>query len=96
MVYGPLIFGSARNSSEPGTIEELDRQAVGREAEGDDLRERLLGVVGAPELGVDEIEAVEHAQLLALGARRGRFVVAQRFRVVAGLVELRGFARSAR
>ncbi len=91
MVYGPLIFGSARNSSDPGTVEKLDRQAVGREAEGNDFRERLFGVVGASQLRIGEIEAVEHAQLRSLGSCRGRVVIAQRFRVVACLVELRGF-----
>ena len=74
----------------PRAIEKLDGEAVGREPELHDLRERLFGVIGASQLRVDEIEAVEHAHLLTLGPRGGRFVIAQRFLVVSGLVELRG------
>ena len=75
-----------------GTEQELDREAVGREAEGDDFRERFFGVVGTPELGVRKIEAVEDAQLLSFGTRRRRLVVAQRLRIVARFVAVGAFA----
>ena len=75
-----------------GTEQEFDRQTVGRQTEGDDFRECLFGLVGAPELGIGEIKTIEDAQLLPLGTSRGRLVVAQRLCVIPGFIELGAFA----
>src|SRR4029079_8186676 len=74
-VYGPLTLGAASKDVRAADFrvgqkierawaeQEFDRQTVGRKTEGDDLREGFVGLVGAAELAVDQIETVEHTKL---------------------------------
>src|SRR4029078_12044158 len=72
-VVRPADFRVGQEIERAWAEQEFDRQTVGRKTEGDDLREGFLGLVGAAELAVDQIEAAEHTPTLSLATRCGRF-----------------------
>ena len=71
-----------------GLEQEFHRQAIGLDAVADDALESLACRLASVELPVGQVEAVEHAELLAARRAQGALVVIQRIEVLLGVVGL--------